>query len=126
MRFMVLFGGMLVVVGTSVPFANVVMQRGTTPVMSQGTITGAVTVSSTGTPLAGASVTVAGTRTGALTDLDGRYVIAGVAIGSQRIRATMAGYVAGDSTVLVEEDKQIVLDFQLDTASVKRSLNRRR
>ncbi|MDX2247263.1 MAG: SusC/RagA family TonB-linked outer membrane protein [Bacteroidia bacterium] len=58
----------------------------------QKTLTGKVTDSATGDPLAGASVLVVGTTTGAFTGQDGSFRIV-VPDGSQTIRVTYLGYV---------------------------------
>ncbi|MCU0636749.1 MAG: carboxypeptidase-like regulatory domain-containing protein, partial [Gemmatimonadaceae bacterium] len=55
-----------------------------------GRITGSVTDAAK-QPLAGASVTVEGTRLGAVSELDGRYAIRGVANGTYTVRITRLG-----------------------------------
>src|SRR6266545_4739331 len=62
------------------------------PPVQLGSIAGTVTATETGTPLVRAVVSVGGTRLTAETDADGHYVIAGVPVGTQRLRARAVGY----------------------------------
>jgi TonB-linked SusC/RagA family outer membrane protein len=57
-----------------------------------GRVTGTVSDSATGQPVAEALVTVVGTRFGARTDNVGRYAITGVPAGTYRIEARRLGY----------------------------------
>src|SRR3954468_10816268 len=63
------------------------------PALAQGTgrVTGTVTETS-GTPLQGVTVTVVGTHRMGVPDPAGRYTIANVAAGTQRLRATRLGF----------------------------------
>jgi TonB-linked SusC/RagA family outer membrane protein len=58
---------------------------------AQGRVVGQV-MSESGRPLEGARVVVDGTRLGAATREDGRYVIAGVPAGPHRLRVSMLGF----------------------------------
>src|SRR5437588_333346 len=60
-----------------------------------GSISGTVTDSITGAPVADAVVTVVGTAFTAKTGADGRFTITGVPAGSYRIRGRMLGYMPG-------------------------------
>src|SRR6266545_8197776 len=57
------------------------------PPVQLGSIAGTVTATENGTPLVRAVVSVGGTRLTAETDAAGHYVIAGVPVGRQRLRA---------------------------------------
>uniref|UniRef100_UPI00333FB2E8 carboxypeptidase regulatory-like domain-containing protein n=1 Tax=Gemmatimonas sp. TaxID=1962908 RepID=UPI00333FB2E8 len=57
-----------------------------------GTIRGRVTDAEGGTPLATAQVVITGTRLGAVTGADGRYVLRGVTPGSVSVRVIRLGY----------------------------------
>ena len=57
-----------------------------------GTVTGVVKDQSTQEPLPSVNVVIVGTPYGASTDLDGRYLIAGVEPGRYTLRVTMLGY----------------------------------
>ncbi len=78
----------------------------------QGRITGVIT-SSEGRPLEGARVVVEGTRLGAATRADGRYVIV-VPSGTHRVRASMLGYAPRLSApVAVTDGGSVTVDFVL-------------
>src|SRR5690554_4893059 len=57
-----------------------------------GKISGQVTDASTGEPLPGVNVVIAGTTTGATTDPDGYYTILNVPPGTYSLRASFIGY----------------------------------
>ena len=84
-----------------------------------GTITGTVTAAGTNTPLVRATVSVAGTRLSAETDAAGRYTLGGVPVGTQRLRARMLGYAPADTSVVVEEGKEAVVDLQLKAQAIE-------
>ena len=60
-----------------------------------GKITGVITDAATGESLPGANVTLEGTRKGATTDAEGRYLILAVDPGMYTLTATMVGYGTG-------------------------------
>src|SRR5437867_12737616 len=79
-----------------------------------GRIAGTVTAQQTGTPLAGASVTIAGGSLGAVTGSDGRYTIAAVPPGTYRVRARLIGYgTVEDTGVVVAAGEAAIAEFQL-------------
>ncbi|MEM1057208.1 MAG: TonB-dependent receptor [Bacteroidota bacterium] len=57
-----------------------------------GRVVGQVIDAATESPLPGATVTVVGTSLGAATDLDGRFVLAAVPVGTQALEARFLGY----------------------------------
>ncbi|HEY7462213.1 MAG TPA: TonB-dependent receptor [Gemmatimonadota bacterium] len=57
-----------------------------------GRIQGKIVDSETGDPLVGAEVYVQGTQLGGLTDLDGKYELDGVPVGTQALRVLYLGY----------------------------------
>ncbi|MDQ6769583.1 MAG: carboxypeptidase-like regulatory domain-containing protein, partial [Gemmatimonadota bacterium] len=59
---------------------------------SSGTITGRVTESGSGQPVADANVVIVGTTRGARTDAEGRYRISDVPAGPAQVRALRIGY----------------------------------
>ncbi|HEY0994470.1 MAG TPA: SusC/RagA family TonB-linked outer membrane protein [Gemmatimonadaceae bacterium] len=82
-----------------------------------GRITGTVTDSASGRPLAATTITVVGTRLGAMTDANGRYAIAGVAAGTYRLEARHLGYRARSVTgVRVADGQATALDLRLAVA----------
>src|SRR5947207_13356663 len=89
------------------------------PVRQLGTITGTVTAAGSGAPLARAIVSVVGTRLSADADATGHYTLSGVPVGTPRVRARMLGYAAVDTSVVVTEGKEIVLDLQLKGLAIE-------
>src|SRR5256886_2268079 len=84
-----------------------------------GTITGTVTAAGTGAPLPRAIVSVVGTRLSADADATGHYTLSGVPVGTQRVRARMLGYAAVDTSVVVAEGQETVLDLQLKAQAIE-------
>jgi len=84
-----------------------------------GTITGTVTAAGTGAPLPRAIVSVVGTRLSADADATGHYTLSGVPVGTQRVRARMLGYAAVDTSVVVAEGQETVLDLQLKVQAIE-------
>lgn len=79
-----------------------------------GTISGRITAEDTGQPLTGASVVVAGTQWGAVTNGEGRYTITGVAPGTYQIAVSLLGYAqASSDRVEVAAGSSTVLDLVL-------------
>jgi len=77
-------------------------------------VSGLVRDAKTGAPLLGVNVIIEGTDLGAATDLNGRYIIINVPIGTYRVRASMIGYEALImEDVMVSADRVTKLDFDL-------------
>src|SRR6266566_2461591 len=89
------------------------------PAVQLGSIAGTVTAGETGTPLVRAVVSVVGTRLTAETDASGRYVIGSVPIGTQRLRARMLGYAPVDTSVVVAEGQESVMNFQIRAQAIE-------
>lgn len=68
---------------------------------AETTVTGTVTDSATGAPLAGVAVSVAGTRLRAVTDFGGRYRVEGVPEGTASLTFERVGYLQASHTVEV-------------------------
>ncbi len=84
-----------------------------------GKITGTVT-SSQGGPLPGVGVTIDGTRLGASTDADGRYIILQVPPGSHTVSAQLIGYrTVTTRAVGVNADRTSNVDFSLPEEAVE-------
>ncbi|MGH7674178.1 MAG: TonB-dependent receptor, partial [Gemmatimonadales bacterium] len=73
---------------------------------------------STGAPLGRASVSVDGTRFGALTSDLGEYAITGVPAGAYTVRARLLGYLAAATRVVVNEGAVVRQDFQLGARAI--------
>src|SRR5256885_4702434 len=87
--------------------------------LAQGSITGTVRDSAGGAPLAGVTVTIVGTELHAATDAAGRYAVAQVPAGPQRLRARRLGFAPGDTAVVVQEGMQAVVDLRLRASAVE-------
>ena len=83
-----------------------------------GAVTGVVTDATTGQPLDGARVSLAGTRIGALTASDGRYLLGGVPAGAQTFRVVIIGYGTREREVTVTPGSTLVADFRLEVSGV--------
>ncbi len=92
------------------------------PVASQqtGRLIGRVVDASSGRMLSGAQVYVDDGVVGALSDLDGRYVIRGVPVGTVSVTAQILGYATKTVTgVTVDPGTPTVLDITLDESAVQ-------
>lgn len=92
------------------------VQRVRTPALAvpdTGAVAGRVTDAANGSPLAGATVSVEGTRLSRATDTDGRYRIAGLAAGAYTVRARYIGYTPGSAAVEVRAGEEARADFSL-------------
>lgn len=83
-----------------------------------GIITGRVTESGTGRPVADANVVIVGTTRGARTDADGRYRLADIPAGTAQVRALRIGYSSSVQPVVVTAAGTSNADFALSTAAV--------
>jgi TonB-linked SusC/RagA family outer membrane protein len=84
-----------------------------------GSITGTVRSAQAAAPLEGATVTVLGTRFGAITRSSGQYTITDVPAGTYRLRARRLGYTAAETSAVVPEGGQVVIDFQLQAVATQ-------
>ena len=84
-----------------------------------GSIAGTVTAAEGNAPLTRAVVSVAGTHLTTETDANGRYTIANVPVGTQRLRARMLGYAPVDTSVTVAEGQEAVMNFQLKAQAIQ-------
>lgn len=83
-----------------------------------GSIRGRVTEAGSGRALSGAQVYIPGSGHGALTNDAGDYLITGVPVGAQRVRAEMLGFQAATREVTVVADQTVEASFELATAAV--------
>jgi TonB-linked SusC/RagA family outer membrane protein len=83
---------------------------------STGQISGTVTAP-TGQPVVSAQVTIAGTRYGAVTNGQGRYLIASVPAGTHVVRAQRIGFAMRQQSVTVDGGQTVTADFQLTPAA---------
>ncbi|MDZ7690645.1 MAG: carboxypeptidase-like regulatory domain-containing protein [Balneolaceae bacterium] len=78
-----------------------------------GTITGQVTVESSGESLPGANVFLEGTQKGATTDTDGNYMLTGIEPGSYTLVARFIGFQSFEQEVEIEADQTLTVNIQL-------------
>ena len=88
-----------------------------------GRITGQVTDTLGGRPIAGVEVTVVGegnsAQIGARTDAAGRYTLGAVPAGTVQLRARMLGYAPKDRSVTVAAGQTATADFALSQRSIQ-------
>jgi TonB-linked SusC/RagA family outer membrane protein len=73
----------------------------------------------TGAAIAGAQVTVVGTRLATTTDRDGRFALDGVPIGTLTVRARTIGYGSADQTVAVALGEATAVEFALQPQALE-------
>lgn len=87
---------------------------------ASGGVTGTVTTSETGQPLAGAHVAIDGTDHSTLTGSTGRFAIAGVAPGTYQLTVTLIGYADFTSAeVVVSAGEPVTVDVPLEAEAVE-------
>jgi TonB-linked SusC/RagA family outer membrane protein len=84
---------------------------------SPASVTGRVVDSTSGQPIAGARVGVAGSTSAALTDRDGRYLLQGLDPGTIILRAQRIGFAPQDRLVTLTEGGTATADFTLAGAA---------
>src|SRR5437763_9701633 len=87
--------------------------------LQTGSVAGTVRDAGSRAPLAAVGVTVVGTRLTSTTQADGRYAIVGVPPGTHRLRARLLGYTPGDTTVVVQDGRETVVDFALRGSAIE-------
>lgn len=91
---------------------------GTAVFAQTGKISGKVSDKKTGETLIGVTVKIAGTTKGAATDVEGRYLIGGVAPGKYTIEASYVGYTSKNiSDVEVKANSSTVVDLIMDDSN---------
>lgn len=83
-----------------------------------GAVAGRVTDRSTGAPVGGAWIRIAGTGRAAQAGGDGRYRVTGVPPGAWTVSAQAIGYAAGRAEVTVTGGQEVALDLMLDAQAV--------
>ena len=90
---------------------------------AQGTVTGIVTDSATGAPLADVVVRIDSTALTTMTRSDGRFTFAGVPVGTYTMEVRLLGYAPGRQTVAVTEGATVSVQFALQrTATILQSV----
>lgn len=83
-----------------------------------GTITGRITDQTTGEPLVGVQVFVAGTNLATISDREGRYSIRNVPEGPTTVRAVLIGYAQADVSTTVQAGGTATADFSLRPSAI--------
>lgn len=84
-----------------------------------GTIAGTVIDSTTGGPLPGVNIVIAGEQQGTTTDREGNYRITDVGAGTQTLRASFVGYTTETRQVEVEAGETTTVDFVLQPSELE-------
>ena len=101
-------------------FAALSLAAASTAPTPAAQLEGVVTFASTGSPAAGANVSVVGTALGAQSGPDGRFQISGVAAGTIDVRVTLVGYAPHvERGVVLREGETTRLDVRLDVGTVE-------
>lgn len=103
---------------TTLAAVGLLASHGSLSAQATGQISGAVT-GDDGRPLSGASVSVAGSGIGALTDTNGRFTLNGVQAGQQTVQARMIGYTAASTTVTVSAGATATANLVLTAEAVQ-------
>jgi outer membrane receptor protein involved in Fe transport len=87
---------------------------------STGSIEGTVIDRSTYQPLAGVNIIISGLPLGAASDLDGKFLVEKVPIGTYRVEALMIGYQTEVKTeIVVSTNRVIMVNFSLKTSPLE-------
>jgi len=86
---------------------------------STGQIQGTVTDSTTNSPLFGANVWLKGTSLGAATDMEGKYKITQVPVGTYTLVTRYIGYEQKETTINVSAGKTLQLDVTISAEVIK-------
>ncbi len=92
-----------------------------TAAQDTGVIVGAVTESGSGRPLESAQVFIQGTGLGALTNASGRYLLAGVPVGTHTLAVQLVGYKQATQTVTVSSGESVVVDLAVEQTAIELS-----
>ena len=76
-----------------------------------------IVTTTTGQPVSDVRITVTGTRLGAMTTTNGRYVIVGITAGTYDVRAQRIGFAPSARSVTVSAGQVAVADFQLQVVA---------
>jgi len=83
------------------------------PARGQATLTGVVVDSTTGEPLVGVNVFIAGSMRGTATDDQGRFRLTNIPLGAQQLYVSFVGYKAESRSLNLRESKTYRFEFAL-------------
>jgi TonB-dependent starch-binding outer membrane protein SusC len=113
-------GGLTGSAGRAVVMAGLLLAV-VVPVTAQeqtGSVTGRVVDAANGRGIAGAQVSVVGTKRGTVSGEDGRYLVVSVPAGARRVEARTIGYGTKTVDVTVEAGRAVTADFQLQQEAI--------
>lgn len=84
-----------------------------------GMVMGAITDQSSGDPIPGASVQIRALNRGALSNVDGRYVLRDVPVGTQTVEVSQLGYATVQKSVTVTPGEPTIVNFQLSVEALQ-------
>lgn len=84
----------------------------------QGTIVGTVTDKATGDILLGATVMLESSTSGAMSDFDGKYTIAGLKPGTYKLIARFIAYNAMEKEVTITGGETVTVDFPMESTVI--------
>ena len=84
-----------------------------------GNVTGRVLDVATQAPLESVQVSIVGRGIGGLTNSDGRFLIAGVPVGTATVRVQLLGYVTQNQQITVTSGGAVAIDFQLQIGALE-------
>jgi TonB-dependent starch-binding outer membrane protein SusC len=84
-----------------------------------GALAGVVTDQATNAPLAGAQVSLVGTRLAATTGADGRFLLPNVPLGQAFVRVRLIGHGSAEQAVTVRAGETAVADFRLQPQALE-------
>ncbi len=83
-----------------------------------GQITGKITETETGMDLPGANISLKGTSLGAASDINGRYLVPRVPVGTYELVVSYLGYETSTASVSVGSGEKVVQNFSLNQTTV--------
>jgi len=86
-----------------------------------GTVRGRVVEAASKQGIADAQLSIVGTGSGALSNTEGEFVIAGVAAGARTVRIRRIGFAPAERTVTVVAGQEVRLDIELATSATQLS-----
>jgi outer membrane receptor protein involved in Fe transport len=102
-----------------VPFVIFVLFLGT-PALAQssGQIQGMVIDAASGTPLVGANIALVGADKGSSSDIEGMFILGGIAPGNYQLEASMIGYIGFHRHLEVSENDSLFLAIELSHSPI--------
>jgi len=84
----------------------------------EGVVTGQVVAATTGEPLNGVQVTVEGTTLGGLSNVNGRFLVTRVPVGSYTLTALNVGFASVSQEITVTAGGTVLADFRMEVSAI--------